>query len=334
MVRKNRLAVSPQMDNYNILRIIGRGSYGIVYKVKCRTTGKRYALKSHVESREGDVEDSTVRELSCLFALRGHPNVLEMYECFLYRDKLSTLTEYIPYTLKRLIYNGKGCDRQTPLSFVAHFSLQVANALSYMHRINLIHRDLTPSNVLLTKNLTVKVADMGFSRNAVKRMSSGVVTEPYRAPELFLDSHDGVLQYTCTVDMWSLGVMITDAMEGWSIFMPRNKPEPVSTYEIITRSLCPKDHVCASSITWNLNTLMPNVMKCEPARRIVLQLLCFHERERLLAHDLLQDVEWTQLARMTTAEKQVVRKQNRIQCAMRRKPVDLAEDVADLYCHE
>lgn len=72
-----------------------------------------------------------------------------------------------------------------PLSFVAHFSKQVAMGLSYMHLLNIVHRDLKPAKVLLTEDLTVKVADMTLSRLSCKQMSPSVGTELYRAPELF-----------------------------------------------------------------------------------------------------------------------------------------------------
>ncbi|KAK2811410.1 hypothetical protein Q5P01_000205 [Channa striata] len=108
---------------------------------------------------------------------------------------VAMLMPYVPYTLSTAIHAKIPNDRpggtspltrpRIPLSFVASFSSQTANALAYMHRLNLIHRDIAPNNLLLTEDLTVKVADLGLARQSSRRMSLSVVTEPYRAPELF-----------------------------------------------------------------------------------------------------------------------------------------------------
>lgn len=312
------------MENYLKGCIIGRGAYGIVYKVTCLKTGKAFALKCHIPPavRNEDieqknatigVEDATLRELSCLSALRGHPNVIQIHDLFMDGENIAMLMPYVPYTLT-VIHNGHGLKvdhdlgkalQGIPLSFVAHFSVQVANALSYMHGRNIIHRDLKPHNVLLTKDLTVKVADMGLARQSSKRMSPNVVTEPYRAPELFGDTSPK--DYTCAIDMWSLGVMIADAMEGKIVFAEREKDSgTVSTYDIIVKTLCPRNHLSAPVTSWDIDDVMPNAMECTLVRRIVLQLLAFRENERLLAHELLQDQEWVQAAHMTEEDKNVV----------------------------
>uniref|UniRef100_A0A8C9X9Z0 Protein kinase domain-containing protein n=1 Tax=Sander lucioperca TaxID=283035 RepID=A0A8C9X9Z0_SANLU len=246
-----RCATQPKdiMEKYLTGTVIGQGAYGTVYKATCQKTGKEFALKCHKRG----VEEATVRELSCLTALQGHPYVIQIHECVIHNGMMATLMSYAPYTLSNII----------PLSFVARFSVQVAEALSYMHRLNLVHRDLTPFNVLLTEDLTVQVADMGLSRHSCKWMSTPVVTEAYRAPELFVEG--GISEYTCAIDMWSLGVMIVD---------------------IIVRTLCPKDHPDASLMPWDPKTLMPQVMKCALVKRIVFQLLAFRANERLLAHEL------------------------------------------------
>uniref|UniRef100_A0A671X3J4 Protein kinase domain-containing protein n=1 Tax=Sparus aurata TaxID=8175 RepID=A0A671X3J4_SPAAU len=131
-----------EMENYLKGCIIGRGAYGIVYKVTCLKTGKAFALK-YIEQKNATigVEDATLRELSCLSALRGHPNVIQIHDLFMDGENIAMLMPYVPYTLT-VIHNGHGLKvdhdlgkalQGIPLSFVAHFSVQVANALSYMH---------------------------------------------------------------------------------------------------------------------------------------------------------------------------------------------------------
>ncbi|XP_028998221.1 cell division control protein 2 homolog 3-like [Betta splendens] len=298
------------MENYLMDQcVFGEGAHGTVYKVKSLKTGQEFAMKRYNHG----ISDATVRELSCLAALRGHPIVIQMHDCFVDDGKIVMLMPFVPYTLSQAIHNrhgltfysGEGQVEPISVRFVAHFSVQVAHALLYMHRKNIIHRDLTPFNVLLTENFTVKVADMGLSRQSAKCMSTTAVTEPYRAPELFVDS--GFSEYTSAIDMWSLGVMVADAMEGRIVFSPCNKKE--STYQIILRTLCPRDHPSApSSIPCNPETLMPNLIGCNVVKRIVFRLLAFRDNERLLAHDMLQDKEWNGLARMTEEDKVLVRK--------------------------
>lgn len=99
--------------------------------------------------------------------------------------------------------------------------------------------------------------------------------------------------------------MIADAMEGRVVFSAHvNQREMVSTYQIIVRTLCPKDHPCASITFWELDTIMPNVMEWELVKRIVLRLLAFREND--LAHELLKDTEWMRVAHMTQEDKVMV----------------------------
>uniref|UniRef100_A0A8C9ZCT4 Protein kinase domain-containing protein n=1 Tax=Sander lucioperca TaxID=283035 RepID=A0A8C9ZCT4_SANLU len=195
--------------------VIGQGAYGTVYKATCQKTGKEFALKCHKRG----VEEATVRELSCLTALQGHPYVIQIHECVIHNGMMATLMSYAPYTLSNVIHSG-------------HLLFQVAEALSYMHRLNLVHRDLTPFNVLLTEDLTVQVADMGLSRHSCKWMSTPVVTEAYRAPELFVEG--GISEYTCAIDMWSLGVMIVDTKTRRCTM----KTQTPGTKDLVTRTLC------------------------------------------------------------------------------------------------
>lgn len=282
------------MEKYTVVHKIGSGQYGHVYLVKCRETGKSYALKCHKNNKDDDgLSESTVRELSCLSAVRGHPNIVEMLDCFLHEGQISTLMPYLPLTLFDVIYRGRRYSSLLPIPFIVRFSLEIANALSYMHGLNMAHRDLKPANVLLTADtLTVKVADMGLSRYAVaKGMSSTVVTKPYRAPELF--SQKFIVPYTCAIDMWSLGVMIVDAMEARVTFYDSEIP----TNELIAITLDPE--LSESDDYPSRKTVMPNVMRHKLVSRIVLKLLQMDPKKRLTARALLSHGQWRRLSCVT-----------------------------------
>ncbi|CAI5654298.1 cyclin-dependent kinase 2-like [Oreochromis aureus] len=282
------------MEKYIVLQKIGSGHYGHVYWVKCRETGDNYALKCHQNNADDNgVSESTVRELSCLSALRGHPNIVEMLDCFLYNGQISSLMPYLPLTLFDVMYRTWRGLSVLPIPYIARSSLEIANALSYMHGLNMVHRDLKPENVLLTADtLTVKVADMGLSRYAIaKGMSSTVVTEPYRAPELFVNGC--IVPYTCAVDMWSLGVMIVDAMEAKVAFYDPKIP----TDKFIAAALDPE--LSESDNYPSRKTVMPNVMRHKRVSRIVFKLLQMDPKKRLTARSLLADGQWRKGSRVT-----------------------------------
>uniref|UniRef100_A0A3B3CDX9 Protein kinase domain-containing protein n=1 Tax=Oryzias melastigma TaxID=30732 RepID=A0A3B3CDX9_ORYME len=249
--------------------IIGQGNYGVVYRVRDVSNGQEYALKCH---KCADViEDTTVRELSCLTALRGHPNIILLLDCFMDEDRVAMLMPYVPFELTKAIH----CKPTAPLSFV------------YMHRQGILHRDLTPSNVLLTADLTVKVGDLGLARQFSKRMSLCVVTEPYRAPELFADGEVG--EYTCAVDMWSLGAIILDAKEGMVVFAGTQQ------YNTLNKVMA----LASTDLS----------EEAEDTKRIAFRLIVLGHQKRLTARELLDDEEWKGLACMTDQERTAVLRQ-------------------------
>uniref|UniRef100_A0A8C6P5E1 Protein kinase domain-containing protein n=1 Tax=Nothobranchius furzeri TaxID=105023 RepID=A0A8C6P5E1_NOTFU len=217
-----------------------------------------YALKCHINAADASVSQCAIRELSCLKALQGHPNIIEIEKCFMYENEIATLMPYCPLTLHRVLFRYPRVP--LPLAFVSRFSCEVANALAYMHARNIIHRDLVPSNVLLTDT----------------------------APELFYDGD--TMNYTCAIDMWSLGVMIVDATENTMVFLRGKRPSSESTYTIIMRTFQTKNDVQPC-----YNKTMPNVMACEHTTRIVFKLLRLQPSERWTARELLADNEWKSL---------------------------------------
>ena len=88
-------------------------------------------------------------------------------------------------------------------------------ALQYLHSANVLHRDLTPSNILLSEcREKAKICDFGLARTFSEEMTQLVVTVPYRAPELFCStSMSGTCSYTGAVDIWALGCIFAEMLQ-------------------------------------------------------------------------------------------------------------------------
>lgn len=101
-----------------------------------------------------------------------------------------------------------------------YITYQILKALKYVHSAELIHRDLKPSNILLDAECNVKVADFGLARSLQENsddpavLTEYVATRWYRAPEILLGSQC----YTKAVDMWSVGCILGEMINGKAIF--------------------------------------------------------------------------------------------------------------------
>lgn len=287
------------MARYRVSGKIGAGSYGTVYKVHPEMSDDEvFALKVFRSGSEYGLMDATLRELSCLTSLRGHPYVVHLHRAMLYGDEIAALMTYYPYTVYAVIQQP----RAVPTAVTARISVQIAEALAFMHDLNWIHRDLTPSNVMLTEDLTVKVGDMGLSRNAAARMSSDTVTESYRAPELFA-CREPTAEYTSAVDMWSLGVMIAELVERRSSLFAARTVNRVkyTTNDIVKRVFAPEKTHAATADVFNAESMLRGVLRTVSVTDVVFGLLKLCPDERLTARGLLACEEWCTLSGAVTS---------------------------------
>lgn len=188
---------------------IGEGTYGVVYKAKEKTTGKIIALKKVrlSDDREG-VPSTTIREISLLKNIK-HPNIIALHQVVYTESKLYLVFEYAETDLKKYLTTLRKEKKTLSKSQVRSFSYQLTSALDYCHSVGVLHRDLKPQNILITKNNQIKLGDFGLGRSIgipLHTLTSEVVTLWYRAPELLL----GVKNYSIAVDVWSLGCIIAE----------------------------------------------------------------------------------------------------------------------------
>ncbi|KAI5136713.1 cyclin-dependent kinase 2 [Nematocida ausubeli] len=199
-------------ETFQKIQKIGEGTYGVVYKAKEKTTGRIIALKKVrlTDDREG-VPATTIREISLLKDIK-HKNIIALHQVVYTENKLYLVFEYAETDLKKFLDTLRIEKRSLSPENVKAFAFQLTSALSYCHSIGILHRDLKPQNILITKDNQLKLADFGLGRSVgipLHTLTHEVVTLWYRAPELLL----GARNYSTAIDVWSLGCIIYELIE-------------------------------------------------------------------------------------------------------------------------
>ena len=205
-------------NKYEVLGIVGEGAYGIVYKCLNKETNKYVAVKKFKETHDKLVQKTMKRELAMLQLLR-HENVVEFKESFVSKGNFFLVFEYVEKNLLEVLEESPhGLSPKLIRSLV----YQMCKAVSYLHKNNMIHRDVKPENLLIDENFNLKLCDFGFARkvklnknnNNIDTMTDYVATRWYRSPELLLSG--GI--YGPEVDYWAIGCIMGELADGNPMF--------------------------------------------------------------------------------------------------------------------
>ncbi|KAG2594981.1 hypothetical protein PVAP13_5KG034400 [Panicum virgatum] len=198
-------------------RVVGTGSFGIVFQAKCLETGETFAIKKVLQDRR-----YKNRELQLMRAME-HPNVICLKHCFFSttpRDELflNLVMEYVPETLYRVLKHYSNANQRMPLIYVKLYMYQLFRGLAYIHTVpGVCHRDVKPQNVLVDP-LThqVKLCDFGSAKVLIpgEPNISYICSRYYRAPELIF----GATEYTTSIDIWSAGCVLAELLLGQPLF--------------------------------------------------------------------------------------------------------------------
>eukprot|EP00927_Polykrikos_kofoidii_P009509 TRINITY_DN13967_c0_g1_i1.p1 TRINITY_DN13967_c0_g1~~TRINITY_DN13967_c0_g1_i1.p1 ORF type:complete len:470 (+),score=70.13 TRINITY_DN13967_c0_g1_i1:174-1412(+) len=201
---------------------IGEGTYGTVWRARCRSSGQEVAIKQ-VVLRQGGREGfplTAVREIRALRRLE-HPNVVSLLDVCVSPPKggaasdVFLVCEYAPCDLTGLLAYRKRILKPTEAKCL---SQQLMHALDFCHMKGLMHRDLKPSNILIAATGDLKLCDFGLAREFLSESpciySKNVITLWYRPPELLL----GTKSYDPRVDVWSAGCIIGELILSRPLF--------------------------------------------------------------------------------------------------------------------
>ncbi|XP_054679997.1 cyclin-dependent kinase-like 2 isoform X1 [Grus americana] len=202
------------MEKYQVLGLVGEGSYGVVTKCRNKESGQIVAVKKFLESEDDAVvRKIAVREIKLLKQLR-HENLVNLLEVCKKKKRWYLVFEFVDHTvLDDLEAFPNGLD----YSRVRKYLFQIMRGIAFCHSHNIIHRDIKPENILVSQSGVVKLCDFGFARTLAasgEAYTDYVATRWYRAPELLV----GDIKYGKAVDVWAIGCLITEMLTGEPLF--------------------------------------------------------------------------------------------------------------------
>ena len=189
-------------DDFDFLNLIGKGGFSYVWKVKYKLTNELFALKEMSKKRilDSHMKHNIFNELRILSKLK-HPFISNLHFAFQDLDNLYLVTDlFTGGDLKSHIEKkGKFSEKQAKF-----FIACIIQGLSYIHKNNIIHRDIKPNNLMLDEKGYVHIIDFGISReNDRNNYLHNSCTYVYCAPEIFFKKH-----YSFSFDYYSIGVIM------------------------------------------------------------------------------------------------------------------------------
>ncbi|XP_076438546.1 glycogen synthase kinase-3 beta-like [Babylonia areolata] len=207
----------PQEVSYTDAKVIGNGSFGVVYQAKLVDTSELVAIKKVLQDKR-----FKNRELQIMRKLE-HQNIVKL-KFFFYssgekKDEvfLNLVLEYVPETVYRVARHYSKSKQTIPILYIKLYMYQLFRSLAYIHSQGVCHRDIKPQNLLLDPETGVlKLCDFGSAKVLVRGEPnvSYICSRYYRAPELIF----GATDYTCQIDVWSAGCVLAELLLGQPIF--------------------------------------------------------------------------------------------------------------------
>jgi len=267
-------------SDFEKLKVIGRGSFGKVFKVRKVGENQEYAMKvlnkNDVEERNelahAIAENSILRKLNC-------PFLVKMHFAFQTADKLFFVMDYVNGGELFFHLQKEGRFDQERVKF---YIAEIVIGLEYLHGASIIYRDLKPENLLLSADGHIIMTDFGISKEGLAtsddRTGTFCGTPEYLAPEVLKQE-----KYTKAVDWWSLGTLMYEMLSG----LPPFYSEEVQNmyYNIInTQLVMPKG---TSDVT---QSLLAGFLEKNPAQRL-------SDPEKIKAHPFFKGIDWERLRR-------------------------------------
>lgn len=211
------------LNDFQILRTLGTGSFGRVHLTRSIHNGRFYAMKVLKKERVVNMKQvEHTNDERRMLKLAQHPFIIRMWGTFHDCHNLFMIMDYIEggelFSLLRK-------SQRFPTPVAKFYAAEAFLAIEYLHDLDIIYRDLKPENILLDKNGHIKLTDFGFAKEVADVTYTLCGTPDYIAPEVVATK-----PYNKSVDWWSFGILIFEMLTGYTPFYD---PTPMKTYENI-----------------------------------------------------------------------------------------------------
>ncbi|ALC47836.1 gskt [Drosophila busckii] len=203
--------------SYTDSKVVGNGSFGVVYQAKLVPSNDLVAIKKVLQDRR-----FKNRELQIMRKL-NHCNIVALkYFFYSSGDKrddvfLNLVMEYLPETLYKVERQYARAKQTLPVNFIRLYMYQLFRSMAYMHSFGYCHRDIKPQNMLIDAESGIfKLCDFGSAKQLISSEPnvSYICSRYYRSPELIF----GSTNYSTKIDLWSAGCVVAELLLGQLIF--------------------------------------------------------------------------------------------------------------------
>jgi protein-serine/threonine kinase len=277
-------------EDFEILKLIGKGTFGQVFQVRKKDTKRIYAMK--VLSKKVIVQKKEIqhtigeRNILVRTATTESPFIVGLKFSFQTSADLYLVTDYMSggELFWHLQKEGRFVEERAKF-YIAELIL----ALRHLHQHDIVYRDLKPENILLDANGHIALCDFGLSKaNLAKNDTTNTFcgTTEYLAPEVLLDEQG----YTKMVDFWSLGVLVFEMCCGWSPFYAED------TQQMYKNIAFGKVRFPRDALSPDGRAFVKGLLNRNPAHRLGAK----NDAEELMAHPFFADIDWNALSRKLT----------------------------------
>lgn len=249
---------------YEFKKELGRGSFGRVFEALCRKTGTKWAIKAVNKEKAGSYAVKLLEREVNIMKMIDHEHVICLSEVYETPTKMYLVMELCDQgELCNLLRTRKTLKENEALTVIR----QLADAIAYLHDLDIVHRDLKLENILLCQPvdeepLNIKISDFGLSyvKGSGEAMMQSVCGTPmYMAPEV-IDEHE----YSRQCDIWSIGVILYTLLTGSPPFQASTEEK---LYQLIKQGELDFTHPCWQIVNDSAKNLIEGMLEVDPAHR-------------------------------------------------------------------